>query len=56
MPLTFPHQERFVDPYEGLSFIGADEANGRVQCHIEIQALRDHFEPLATHVYELASK
>src|SRR5258706_4662119 len=44
MPLTFPHRERFVDPYEGLSFIGADEANGRVPCHIEIQALRDHFE------------
>jgi hypothetical protein len=43
MPLTFPHRDRFVDPYAGLSFMGSDEANRRVPCHVQIAALRDHF-------------
>ena len=44
MPLTFPNPERFVDPYEGISFVGSDDGNARVQCHLQIAALRDHFE------------
>ena len=43
MSLTFPHRERFVDPYEGLSFVALTEGNQRVQCHITIEALHDHF-------------
>ena len=43
MPLTFPYQERFVDPYEGLSFVALTDGNQRVQCHVTIKALHDHF-------------
>lgn len=43
MSLTFPHRERFVDPYEGLSFVALADGNERVQCHVTIEALHDHF-------------
>ena len=43
MPLAFPQQERFVDPYEGLSFVAVAEGNARIQCHVTIAALQDHF-------------
>ena len=44
MPLTFPDRTRHMDAYAGLGFRGIDEDHRQVQCHLQIAALRDHFD------------